>query len=64
MKTEKQIRIEIHDEMVRKIVLKRQELDEAHLREPLKKQDKLCAELQDLEDNLSLLEKRMREDTP
>jgi len=59
MKTEEQIRVELHDEMVKQIVLKRQELDEAHLREPLKKQDGLCAELQCLEDNLSLLEKRM-----
>ncbi len=59
MKTEEQIRIELHDEMVRKLVEKRQELDQAHLREPLKKQDKLCEELQTIEDNIGLLEKRM-----
>ena len=51
MKTEKQIREEVHNELLREIVLKRLELDYAHLREPLKKQDKLCAELQNLEDN-------------
>lgn len=60
MKTEQQIYHEMHDEMLRKILEKRQELDEAHMREPLKKQDKICSELQNLEDNLSLLEKRMR----
>lgn len=59
MKNEEQIRIELHDQMVRKLVEKRQELDEAYLREPLKKQDKLCEELQTIEDNISLLEKRM-----
>ena len=59
MKTEKQIRTEIHNEMLKNIILKRQELDEAHMREPLKKQDKLCAELQNLEENMSLLEKRL-----
>ena len=59
MKTEKQIYYEMHDELLRKILDKRLELDKAHMREPLKKQDKICAELQNLEDDISLLEKRL-----
>jgi len=59
MKTEKQIRYEMHDELLRKICEIRLELDKAHLREPLKKQDRLCAELQNLKEDISLLEKRM-----
>ena len=58
-KSENEVRIELYNDLLRQLVEKRLELDVAHLWEPLKKQDKLCLELQTIEENISLLEKRI-----
>lgn len=60
MKTENQIAQELHDELVRELVRANLEIDKAHLREPLKKQDKLCAEARRIEEDISLLERRYK----
>ena len=60
MKTEKQTAIEVHDELVRELVVANLEIDKAHMREPLKKQDQLCADARKIEENISLLEKRYK----
>ena len=58
MKTTKQVAEELHDELVRELVAKELKLDTAHLWEPIKKQDKICAEIRHIEESISLLEKR------
>ncbi len=59
MISEQDALIELHDELMRQIVEKRLEIDAAHLWEPLKKQDKLCLELMNIEEKLSLLDRRI-----
>lgn len=58
-KTELEIMIELHNILLKELVEKRLELDSAHLWEPLKKQDKLCAEMMRIEEKMSLLQNRM-----
>lgn len=58
MKTKKDIARELHDELLRELVRVELKLDEAHLWEPLKKQESICVEMRKIEEKIALLEKR------
>lgn len=60
MKDMKEIALELRNEFRRELILKNLELDFAHLREPIKKQDQLCAEIMHIEQKISLLERRYK----
>lgn len=60
MKNEKEIAYEIRNELKRELVEKYIEYDFACMQKPLDKQDKINIELRNLEDKISLLEKRYR----
>jgi len=56
MKNRKQIAEKLHDVLVRELIEKRLDLEEAHHWQPLSKQDKLCTEIEHIEDRIRLLE--------
>ena len=58
MKTKKDIARELHDMLLKQLVETELKLDEAHLWEPLKKQESICIEIRKIEERISLLEKR------